>query len=220
MDKSGIDLILLLLYRSKDYTIFGTTRLEKLLFLLLYEGEFEKTYKDFDFKAYNYGPWSAKVLDYVELLNDEGLVTTTTQPASQTINNLCLTEFENELTDEESNENKIRIYNLTIDGSIVGKHLFLELNDNLKEKLDRIIIKYSSFKNPELIEYVYKNFDFFTSESLIRKQVLGMTPEEEFKEKHPGIQIDSNLYKIGGILPKISIEEEKKLLRKVAIERL
>lgn len=76
----GSDLILLLLVAPTHHAqavnrINGITRLEKLLFLIEQEWDYE-SYVDerFNFIAYNYGPYSKEVYETVDILKQAGLV--------------------------------------------------------------------------------------------------------------------------------------------------
>ncbi|MBD3192552.1 MAG: DUF4065 domain-containing protein [Candidatus Heimdallarchaeota archaeon] len=220
MEKSGLDLIILLLYKSKNHKIYGTTKLTKLLFLLLFEGNFKEIFPDFDFTAYNFGPWSDKIMDYTELLVDEGYLDIETKSLEKPEESFCISEFENEVNEEEEQTvNQIKIYNLTREGTLVGKKLYEELAQTQKEKLDKIIARYSNLSIDKLIDYVYENYETYTTESLIKDQTPLVSPEKGFREKYPEIEIDPEFFKVVGILSEISLEEEKEELRKLAIKR-
>jgi len=83
--ESGLDLILLLLY-AKGSTgtlkeeIPDTTRLIKLLFLLVKEGGFAKIGKELRFEPKDYGPWSGDVFDAIEALKEIELIETQKLP--------------------------------------------------------------------------------------------------------------------------------------------
>src|SRR5438132_13163686 len=72
------DIVLLLLDANKRVlkkdTISGTTRLEKLLFLLEKETDFEGVARFFPFEAHNFGPFSKDVYEAVEFLEGCGLI--------------------------------------------------------------------------------------------------------------------------------------------------
>lgn len=57
MIKSGLDLLMLLLYANEQEKIEGITKLLKLLFLLIKEEKFKEFEKEYGFEACNYGPW-------------------------------------------------------------------------------------------------------------------------------------------------------------------
>lgn len=221
MDKAGINLLPLLLYKSKNHTINGITRLEKLLFLLVFEEGLRELYDEFDdYKPYNFGPFSAKAMDYLELLNDEGIIAMEIKPITKTHYEYCSNDSLLLQENDDQTNKRIHIYSLTDDGVKIGKFLYDELSHQIKEKLDRLIARYSMFSTDDLIKYVYTNYDEYTTESKIREQVLGKSPEEEFREKHPGLKINTEFFTVIGILPSITLEKEKEKLRTAAIERL
>ena len=88
------DFLLLLLYAYNKTPIRGKTRLQKAAFL--FEKEVLKKYKlnkvkvGFEFVPYDYGPFSKKLMDFVELFI-----------------NLKLIEIRNEQTDEENEDEEI-----------------------------------------------------------------------------------------------------------------
>ena len=77
--ESGSDLILVLLYargsaQALCEDVSDTTRLVKLVYLLMREGGFERLSGDLRFEARDYGPWSGDVFDAIETLSGMGLV--------------------------------------------------------------------------------------------------------------------------------------------------
>jgi len=74
---SGIDLILLLLYfedlRGRR-EIEGVTRLTKMVFWLI-KKYFKRLDREFEFEPWEGGPWSPRIGDYLELLEDKNLIT-------------------------------------------------------------------------------------------------------------------------------------------------
>ena len=74
---SAANLLLLLLYADEGEDIRGITKLEKLMYLLLKEGGYEKELQDdIHFEPFDYGPFSKEVYDLVEVLKQRGIVKT------------------------------------------------------------------------------------------------------------------------------------------------
>ncbi len=219
MTVSGLDLLLLIIYRSKEKTVWGATRLVKLIFLMLFEGGFEKLLTEFNFEAYNFGPWSAKVLDYSELLQDERLVQIETKK-TKSLNDYCLQDLERKIIadEDEIETNEIRVYSLSTDGKKVAPYIYQKLSQTNRDKIDSIMRKYSNLSGKDLLEYVYKNYRKFTSKSIIKHEIL-KSPLEEFKEAYPHLDVDPEFFRVIGILPTISLSEEKKLLGELLVER-
>jgi uncharacterized protein YwgA len=62
--------------------IGGMTRLQKLLFLLWKEAGIEEVDRGFEFKPYKAGPYSRKLYDELELLENLGLIVTLQPPST------------------------------------------------------------------------------------------------------------------------------------------
>ena len=219
MTVSGLDLLLLIIYTSKDNTVWGATKLVKLIFLMLYEGGYEKLLSKFDFEAYNFGPWSSKVLDYSELLQDESLIQIETKKP-KSVNDYCSQDLDRKIMadEDEIETNEIRVYSLSIDGKKVALSIYQSLSQTDRRKIDLIMRKYSNLSGRDLLEYVYRNYTKYTSKSIIKQDIL-KSPLDEFKETYPNLEVDPDFFRVIGILPKISLDEEKKLLGELLVER-
>lgn len=181
---SSLELIVALLYApgsSGKYgeSIRGITRLEKLVFLISKEG-IKDAEKFFEFQGYNYGPYSAKIYDDIETLKNEEYVDTQIIKTDEHIESLDkyavereLGEGAGELTVVPSTEFSTEIYRLSGDGRKVGKYIFENLRSEEREFLRRLKTKCNSMPLKSLIYYVYSHYPEYTTESKIRKKVLG-----------------------------------------------
>ena len=218
MIKSPTDLFLLLLYAKNKEKIVGTTKLTKLLFLLVQTEVFKKFATEFDFEGYKFGPWSTKIFDLYETLADIGLV-------------------DKEIIEQEGHENDfdqnkigesnfypeekgISVYFLTKDGEKVAGVLYDRLTNEEKKALEKIKREFNNKRLGDLIEFVYKKYPIYTTKSIIKERVLPeKSAEKAFREKYPEIKIPSQFFKLVGILPKMSLEEEEEVLREIIRER-
>lgn len=130
--------------------IKGSTRLEKLLFLLKEELKVvdEPFYR---FSPYLFGPFSAEALNDAKLLRDAGLI-----------------EIIEETLDFSPLSDWIvvrKTYRLTEAGKEIAKHLFEELRKRpeVREAL-RKIQQYNAMPLDELLSYVYKRYPEFKRE--------------------------------------------------------
>lgn len=148
----------------------GVTRLEKLVFLLERETSAKNWLSESaDFRPYNYGPFSAKVYQAVDMLSAAGLIVDSKRKA----------DTEDDTWEKRnvigSNEDPYttRDFRLTDRGwryySAIRKNLVPEQLAELssfKETFATISLR-------QLVRYVYERYDDFTSKSFIRDSVLG-----------------------------------------------
>lgn len=194
MIKSGLDLLMLLLYANKQERIEGITRLVKLLFLLIKEGDFKEFEKEFGFEAYNYGPWSSQVLDFTETVKEMGLIKSEERelkPYEE--RDVDLIEAGLDVA-EIPVENRIPIFSLTEDGLKVGRALYERLAEDERARIEDIKKKFNRMSLSELIRYVYLKYPEFAKKSKIKEKVIpsmfGVSPElpefereeEDFRE--------------------------------------
>lgn len=220
MIRSGLDLIILLLYAKNKEKIEGVTRLTKLLFLLV-ENHFKQLKKEFNFEPWDYGPWSSQVMDYLETAKDLNLIKIEERelsPLEEKDYDYIKTELEaSEILELE--EKKIKIFSLTKRGEKIAHHLLQKISPEDLKAIEELKKRFNKEPLKFLIEHIYRKFPQFTIKSLIKKRILP-SPELEFKEKFPSSKIDKKLFKLVGILSELSVEEEKKLLKHVISERV
>lgn len=194
--ESSLDLILALLYAPGKTgkiceEIKDITRLVKLLFLLIKEGNFKRLEKELSFEAYDYGPWSGEIFDNLETL--KGLELLQTREISRESYEEVADEIEwiHQTAEAYVPERKVSIFVLTERGKIVGKNIFESLNPDEKEIIERIKREYNRIPLQKLLEYVYKRYPEVTIKSKIREKV-----------------VPSSMFGISPDLPKFKREEE------------
>ena len=177
------DLLLLLLTVGREGKLSrglgGITRLQKYLFLLENEEGLHPEGEGFDFTPYKAGPYSSKLYDDVEFLENLGLI------KSDVVGEATDAEAE-ELTFEELIEDSIpgptapsdaleeRRFALTEKGmKRVEGLLANEENAAAVEGIRRIKSRFGSHSLHDLLRYVYTKYPKMTVESEIRDQVLG-----------------------------------------------
>lgn len=150
----------------------GVTRLEKLVFLLERETSAGKWLtEDADFKAYNYGPFSSKVYQAVDLLAGAGLVT---DSAKQSADEEDSWEKENAIFDRSDiDPYATRDFKLTEVGWDYFRALASEIGPEKLNEIAEFKSKFASVPLRQLVRYVYERYDEFTTKSVIRDSILG-----------------------------------------------
>jgi len=178
--ESGADLIIALLYApgntgKPSEEIRGITRMEKLLFLLLKEADFEnKTGGELVYEAYDFGPYSGEVVDILDALKAGGLVTGRVeelQSYSEVVDGLMVSGRYEESAGEKPRT--VEIYALTERGKRVGGALFTGLAPEERRALQSIKKRFNAIELNELLEYVYKRYPGMIQKSKILDKILG-----------------------------------------------
>lgn len=148
-----------------NYTdeVDGITKLQKLLFLLEEETDFNNVYStiSFDFEPYYYGPFSEDVYASVEFLVSLG----------------AIKEVENEDVDDVRNEDDWgdhsgKCFVLTDMGREISQEISRSTDEDLEEEIERVVNEYVDMTLDELLEYVYNQYPEYAVESEIKQQVL------------------------------------------------
>lgn len=166
------DLILLLLaapsrVRSANDRIHGITRLEKLLFLADKETKVAgKVDKAFQFKPYDYGPYSKEIYEAVELLEEAMLV-----GEERVFEGQSLDEMEEAVGGHYEAEGTERRLFLTNEGKAVAG-LLAKQHPDVPRELSAIKDKYAGMPLRRLIRYVYGTYPEYAEASKIRDQFL------------------------------------------------
>lgn len=152
--------------------IRGITRLEKLVFLMDKEtSAVEYFTEDPEFEAYNFGPFSSKVYKAVDTLVEAGLVEDSAQ-LSRSDDDMWEAE---KLIGGEDSSNTFRTRNFRL--TALGEEYFEALRQELPAKLirqtEKLRRQFSGWQLRDLVRYVYKNYDDYTRNSLIRDNILG-----------------------------------------------
>jgi uncharacterized protein YwgA len=159
----------------------GITRLQKYLFLLEKEGGVTASGDGFTFEPYKAGPYSAKVYDDLEFLENLGLLrsevtaeaTEWEQPDLErlTFDQLFGTDKDDDTASADSYEE--RQFSLTKKGIDQIKRLLVD--PNFKPVVDgirRIKSRYGNYSLSDLLYYVYTKYPEMATESEIRNKVL------------------------------------------------
>lgn len=156
------DLAFLLFHHAKE--IEGTTKLQKLFFLLQEETDFNEVYKDvhIEFEAYKYGPFSEQIYDELELLIGWGVI----EEVEADI------DFDDIREESDRSSHAGMRFKLTEKGRKAAEEVNRTLNDDVEEQFEDVVDKYINMEVEELLEYVYNQYPRYTTESLIREEIL------------------------------------------------
>lgn len=180
------ELLLLLLGlegpRASATGIGGITRLQKLIFLLEREYGLRPAGDGFEFTPYKAGPYSSRLYDNLELLENLGLVESeptdvATEPEAAELEALSFEELMGASSAEEqpaADSYEERKYRLTSKGlEHVGKLLERQDIAAAADSVRKVKTKYKSHALNNLLRYVYTKYPEMTVESEIKDQVLG-----------------------------------------------
>lgn len=192
---TGAELLLLLLGLGEAGTssrgIDGITRLQKLLFLLWQEEGVEEVNEAFKYRPYKAGPYSRKLYDELQLLENLGLVQSEVvgQATDAEAAEIEALSFEQLMGDgaapfmdtatrddaQTADAFQERRFGITPKGLQVTEQLLKRDGaDALTGKIRRLKTKFANYSLQDLLYYVYTKYekDGWTSESEIRDQVL------------------------------------------------
>ncbi len=181
------DLVLLLVGLDPkdglDDEVGGITRLQKYLFLLEQEGGVTPTKEGFEFEAYKAGPYSSKLYDDLEFLENLGLLETevaaeATAPEAAEVDVLTFGELMGDDGDDENGARTADAYEehqfrLTERGKVKIEKLLSEGDYTpVVEGIRRVKSKYGKHSLSDLLYHVYTKFPDMATESEIKDQVL------------------------------------------------
>ncbi|WP_124894593.1 hypothetical protein [Microbacterium sp. Y-01] len=156
---------------AKPGEIRGVTRLEKLIFLLERETRAKKDWlsEDANFEAYNFGPFSQKVYQSVDMLAAAGIVLDSDSPAEDDADTW---ERRNNISDVRD-PYTTRDFQLTERGWRYYEALKSELAPSALQEIATFKRQFAFIPLRQLIRYVYTRYESFTTKSKIRDDVLG-----------------------------------------------
>ncbi len=190
--------VILLLLADISQPVVGTTRLQKLLFLIEHETNLNIEGERFDFKPYLYGPASNKIYDDLNFLENLGYIERSGE--EQFIKNLNLNDIENynaemflsshktqnvsnntdnienELDNEidkienELDKDDLTVYRLTEKGMNYLKERELSITKE-KKSVQKILSTYGKKSLINLLQYVYSKYPEYTVESTIKDKL-------------------------------------------------
>lgn len=175
------DVILLLLEANerllgKD-SISGITRLEKLLFLLEEQTDFEGIAEFYHFEPHNFGPFSKEVYEAVEFLEGCGLIEIgqkaylsfyASSDEAKLLSEISESDVPQELARQDVQTTE-KLFCLTQDGMTVAGKLRQAVTASRSadtEALDGIILRYGNWPLNQLIRYVYRRYPQMTVKSI------------------------------------------------------
>lgn len=169
------DVIVLLLGAPSKATalqnrIEGITRLEKLIFLLERETAVgEQLTENSEFVSHNFGPFSEKVYQAVEVLVAAGLLQDSAELSSSTEDSW---EIEEIVGTRQANPYATRNFDLTERGRRYYAALIQDLPKGTETILSDFKGRFGTRPLRQLIRYVYKKYPAYTEKSLIRDEIL------------------------------------------------
>ncbi len=187
---SGYDLFMLLLYARPDHgarEVAGTTRLMKEIFLLTQSDEFrEVASRDLPFKAYDYGPFSPKVPEAVDLLASHGLVKIDERKIPEPG---AIAEVADDVVAEVEMSSAptvprrvLPVYSLSDKGERVAQALWNSLTPEERDRVLQIKREYNALPLRTLLKRVYKAHPEMTKKSTILWELgLGLGSSEELE---------------------------------------
>jgi len=164
--------------------ISGITRLQKLLFLLQEEEHISPTGGGFEFVAYKAGPYSAKLYDDLELLQNLGLIRSeataeSSEAETADIEKLSFDELIGGFDDldgvsKAADSFEERRYTLTEKGRERAQRLMSTAgSEAVTDGIRKIKSQFSRHSLHDLLRYVYTRYPGMTTESEIIAKVLG-----------------------------------------------
>jgi len=157
--------------RERQGEVRGITRLEKLVFLLEKETDAAKLMtEDPDFEAYNFGPFSRKVYQAIDMLSAAGLVEDSAELSRTNDDQI---EASRVIGQDAVSPYSTRDFRLTELGREYYEALSQELPRSVFDQAARLRQRFAGWSLRDLISYVYRNYDSYTENSLIRDDILG-----------------------------------------------
>ena len=179
--------VLLSLLSNPSKPIVGTTRLQKLIFLIEKESNVHIDDENFDFKANQFGPASDKLYDDLNFLENLGYLERSGETSS--VKQLDIDKIEeygadtmlsyvNKIVDEndesgrevENDEDDTKIYRITEKGlSYLNSKKINEKDEG--KAIQEISKKYGKLSLLNLLKYVYSNYESYTINSIIKDRI-------------------------------------------------
>lgn len=176
------DIILLLIEASERLlnapTLNGITRLEKVVFLLVRETEFQGIAQFFVFKAHHFGPFSKEIYEAVDFLAGCELITVSERAYPSFYANVAEAQLADEIEAsdyqprEPTNDAVERCFALTENGRKVAQIWRRGIGARGKvgqqdlEQLDGLILRFGHMPLNQLIRYVYRRHPDMTTKSI------------------------------------------------------
>ena len=178
------DLVLLLLAEAKKRgmsSVAGTTRLQKLVFLLSRTPDYRRLVESgqapqVEFRPYRMGPFTPALYEAVELLSEfePPLIVTTDEADKQSA--LEWDEYLDEVDIDRSEPSATSAprpteYSLTSDGDYVATALARDAPSYLRQAIGRVIAAFGTMGLRQLLRSVYQDYPEYTTRSEIREEL-------------------------------------------------
>ena len=179
------DIILLILQANRELlgkdALAGITRLEKLLFLLQNETDFEGIGTFFEFSAHNFGPFSKEVYEATEFLEGCELIVIRERTYPSYYANVGEEQLLEEISEDNSEVDPQhteetatpsateRLFLLTDAGTTVAQKVrgaIMARRPQDIQQLNSIVIRYGTLPLNQLIRYVYRRYPAMTVKSI------------------------------------------------------
>lgn len=171
MIENSLDVIISILYSPGNTglinePILGTTRLQKLIFLLWKEGNFSTKVENlYGFQSYDFGPCMNDLYDDIDFAVEIDLIKKIETPTGDAFENIDDRNFLLEMG-LQTQQNYLRVdYSLTQKGILAGKDLVDSLTKQEIGILETIKSKYNKLPLYSLIRYVYTKYPKFATKS-------------------------------------------------------
>lgn len=156
--------------RSLENRIEGITRLEKMVFLLEHESDLaELLAEQAEFKSHNFGPFSSKVYQAVDILAAAGILSDSMKSSDSADDSW----EKQEVIGFDQDPYSTRDFDLTDRGKRYYRALIDELPEGTESELAKLKGRFGSLPLRQLIRYVYQKYPQFTDKSRIRDEVMG-----------------------------------------------
>ena len=177
---SGLDLLIAMLAvpgstGEPGEAIRGITRLEKLVFLVLKEGGLESRIDTpFEYKPYDYGPYSTQVLKEIETLTTVNLIEIEKVPLRSIKEVIDGQAARLGTGGDREFERVLEVYRITQRGLRIWEGVVRsKLSREDIETISRIKREYNSMDLDQLLRTVYEKFPEYTAETTMLKEIFG-----------------------------------------------
>jgi uncharacterized protein YwgA len=151
--------------------VSGITRLEKLIFILDEETDVGQMLTDSpEFVPHNFGPFSQKVYQAIDILASANLVT---DSAQIDVSNDESWETGNFIDDEPDQQYTSREISLTERGRRYYNALETEFGSNVVSTVSAVKDRFGNLPLTQLVRYVYQRHPEQIEKSIIRNKILG-----------------------------------------------
>lgn len=158
-------------------SLSGITRLEKLVYLLEQETDFEGVGSFFPFFAHNFGPFSKEVYEAVDFLAGCNLLEVREKAYGSPYASAGEAGLAEVIADDEAEEVVVEVesnikekeFKLTEEGRIVARKMrdaVARKRPSDVEQLDSIVHKYGAWPLRQIIRYVYRRYPLMTVNSI------------------------------------------------------